>query len=187
MPAPKIDIKFGRRTKALAKFDATFPHIIFAQLVAIGFEPNEAAWVAFFAFNKSTPNASLQDAAKRYLAFEKTSKLIEHFRAEINALKSSNLDNLIAQKVNETGEMDKDSTAMEILRMARSMPDGKERADLMMKYADIKGYKKADEKVDTTRHTMIYLPASCDKCPVLQWVKDNHPKALESNKPDTDV
>lgn len=191
MPNPKLDIKFGKRTRSLAKFDATFPHIIFAQLVALGYQPNEAAWVAFYGCNKLTKNDSLVSKSKQYMELEKTQLMIKHFQDEVAAnsdgKSSLSLDTIIAQKLEETGEMDKDTTALELLRIANTLHDGKEKADLLMKYADIKGFKKTDEKDSGIRHTMMYLPATCDKCPVLRWVQDNHPDALKSAKPKTDV
>lgn len=195
MPAPKLNIKFSKRTKNLSRFDATFPHIIFAQLVALGYQPNEAAWVAFYGFNKLATNDKLESKAKQYLELDKTQELIRHFQDEIARSVANvpagesplSLDSLLSSKLNENGDMDKATLAKELLRNAETLPDGKEKVAVLMQYSALMGYKNTEDKSTTVRHTMIYIPSTCDKCPVLQWVQKNHPDALKSAKPKTDV
>ena len=58
---------------------------------------------------------------------------------------------------------DKEQLARELLSIARSLPSGsKERADIMMKYADLMQMKKDAIEEESTIH--YYLPLSCDKC-----------------------
>lgn len=175
MPAAKIDIKFGRRTKSLAKYSVTFPQIVFAQLVAVGFEPSEAAWVVNYGFNKLVTDEQLVAKGKLTMKSEKITKLIEHFKSELATSDTSEaIDSLIARKISEDGEMGADATAAELLRMAQSMPDGKERADLMMKYADLKGFKKggSDTKADK-KQVAFFLPPQCSTCPCYQYAMEN--------------
>lgn len=188
MPAAKLDIEFSKRTRGLARFDATFPQIIYAQLVAIGYGENESAWVAFYGFNKLVDNAKLERKVEQARRSDKIRALIEYFRKETISLStqgSDAIDALISRKISEDGEMGAEATAAELLRMAQAMPDGKERADLMMKYADLKGFKKAGSEARADkRQVAFFLPAQCSTCPCYRYAMDNgsDSKPLHSSK-----
>lgn len=183
----KIDIPFSSRTKSVAKFKATFPMVLFAQLVADGFNPTEVCWAIKFGFSPQADTAVVDATAKRIMGLDSVKALVDSFKEELGKkrIKKENkaLTQLISQSIVETGELTKEATAMEILRAAQSMPEGsKERIDGFIKYADIMGFKKTDEKDATIRHTMFYLPATCDKCPLVAWLKEHHPEAMERKK-----
>lgn len=187
MAQKKLDIQFSARTKSLAKFKVTFPMVLFAQLVADGYSESEACWAIKFGFSPQADFPAVEATAKRIMGLESVKKLVDNFKEELGKKRAKKenkaLSNLISQTIIETGEMTKEATAMEILRSAKSMPEGsKERIDGFIKYADIMGYKKTDEKDASVRHTMFYLPATCDKCPLVAWTKENHPEAMEHKK-----
>ena len=45
--------------------------------------------------------------------------------------------------------------------------DSKERIEGLMKYADIMGYKRDAEEVDTTESISFFFPLKCNQCPLL--------------------
>lgn len=80
-------------------------------------------------------------------------------------------------EVEEEIEMlDKEEVLRELLRSARSLPNGsKERAEILMKYADLQQMKKDKvEGEDTTVH--YYLPLTCHMCEL----HEKHKKALQN-------
>lgn len=180
MPPSKLDIQFGRRTRKLAGYDAPFPQIVFAQLVAIGFEPNEAAWVCYYGMSKLATQEQVHSKAQTAMKLKKVQELLAHFREELKTT-SVTPDG----EEEETG-MDADQTADEMLRIARTLPDGKERADLMMKYADLKGFKKASGEVKSDKKSVaFFLPVNCSTCPCYQYALENggkDKKPLHSSK-----
>lgn len=194
MGQKKLDIQFSTRTTSLAKFKVTFPMVLFAQLVADGYSPSEVCWAIKFGFSPQADFPTVEATAKRIMGMESVKKLVDYFKEELGKkrIKKENkaLTQLISQEIVEKGEMSKEATAMEILRSAQAMPEGsKERIDGFIKYADIMGYKKTDEKDVSIRHQQSYAPATCDKCPLLKWIKENHPDALarKEMKPKSEV
>ena len=163
--AKKIPSVFGRLTRNLAKFDATFPQIVFAQLIADGFEPREAVWVCFYAFDKNVGEDKLEERAKNVMSIGKVQELIDYFKRE---MRTPSVDSSTDE--DGTPEFGADATAAELLRIANTLPDGKERADLMMKYADLRGFKKAgnDTKVDK-KSVAFFLPVQCTTCPCKEF------------------
>ncbi len=191
MGSKKIDIPFSTRTKSLARFKATFPMVLFAQLVADGYNPTEVCWAIKFGFSPQADTPVVDATAKRIMGMESVQGLVAYFKDELGKSRKKKEDKaltkLISQEIVEKGEMTKEATAMEILRSAQAMPEGsKERIDGFIKYADIMGYKKTDEKDASVRHTMFYLPATCDKCPLVAWLKENHPEAMK-RKPNSSL
>jgi len=71
----------------------------------------------------------------------------------------------IAEKedISMTDAPDKESLAKELWAVATRLPlDSKERADVMMKYADLVGFKK--DVIEESDQIHFYLPLTCDKC-----------------------
>ena len=64
--------------------------------------------------------------------------------------------------------------AKDILRSAKQLPDGKERADLMAKYYDIK--KKIGAADDGKDIVKVWLPLTCAICP---WYQSEAQKAAK--------
>ena len=60
----------------------------------------------------------------------------------------------------------KDEIASMLRTQIERLPDGsKEKADVLMKYADLFAYKKEEKKGDEEDIIRIWMPATCDICP----------------------
>lgn len=148
-------IEFSQKLKQEAKKSKVpVQTLIMADLMAIGYGKADAYNIAYFnnaSFSRER-NKTIRDSITDTDAFD---ELVAE-RSKLNIGKSI------------TGTDDAElmadlDVARDILRSARQLPDGKERAELMSKFYDIK--KKigaADDGKDVVR---IWLPLTCHICP----------------------
>ena len=148
-------IEFSQKLKQEAKKSKVpVQTLIMADLMAIGYGKADAYNIAYFnnaSFSRER-NKTIRDSITDTDAFD---ELVEE-RSKLNIGKS-----IIGT---DDAELMADiDVARDILRSARQLPDGKERAELMSKFYDIK--KKigaADDEKDVVR---IWLPLTCHICP----------------------
>ena len=148
-------IEFSQKLKQEAKKSKVpVQTLIMADLMAIGYGKADAYNIAYFnnaSFSRER-NKTIRDSITDTDAFD---ELVEE-RSKLNIGKS-----IIGT---DDAELMADiDVARDILRSARQLPDGKERAELMSKFYDIK--KKigaADDGKDVVR---VWLPLTCHICP----------------------
>ena len=148
-------IEFSQKLKQEAKKSKVpVQTLIMADLMAIGYGKSDAYNIAYFnnaSFSRER-NKTIRDSITDTDAFD---ELVAE-RSKLNIGKSI----IGTDDAELMADLD---VAKDILRSARQLPDGKERADLMAKFYDIK--KKigaADDERDVVR---IWLPLTCHICP----------------------
>lgn len=148
-------IEFSQKLKQEAKKSKVpVQTLIMADLMAIGYGKADAYNIAYFnnaSFSRER-NKTIRDSITDTDAFD---ELVAE-RSKLNIGKSI----IGTDDAELMADLD---VAKDILRSARQLPDGKERAELMSKYYDIK--KKigaADDGKDVVR---VWLPLTCHICP----------------------
>lgn len=148
-------IEFSQKLKQEAKKSKVpVQTLIMADLMAIGYGKADAYNIAYFnnaSFSRER-NKTIRDSITDTDAFD---ELVAE-RSKLNIGK-----NIIGT---DDAELMADlDVAKDILRSARRLPDGKERAELMSKYYDIK--KKIGAADDDNDVVRIWLPLTCHICP----------------------
>ena len=148
-------IEYSQKLKQEAKKSKVpVQTLIMADLMAIGYGKADAYNIAYFnnaSFSRER-NKTIRDSITDTDAFD---ELVEE-RSKLNIGKG-------IVGTDDAELMADIDVARDILRSARQLPDGKERAELMSKFYDIK--KKigaADDEKDVVR---IWLPLTCHICP----------------------
>lgn len=148
-------IEFSQKLKQEAKKSKVpVQTLIMADLMAIGYGKADAYNIAYFnnaSFSRER-NKTIRDSITDTDAFD---ELVAE-RSKLNIGKSI----IGTDDAELMADLD---VAKDILRSARQLPDGKERAELMAKFYDIK--KKigaADDGKDVVR---VWLPLTCHICP----------------------
>lgn len=148
-------IEYSQKLKQEAKkIKVPVQTLIMADLMAIGYGKADAYNIAYFnnaSFSRER-NKTIRDSITDTDAFD---ELVAE-RSKLNIGKSI----IGTDDAELMADLD---VAKDILRSARQLPDGKERAELMSKFYDIK--KKigaADDGKDVVR---IWLPLTCHICP----------------------
>ena len=140
--------------KKAAKYKVSVQHLVFADLLSIGYSEADAYTIAF------PENAIL--SVQRNIAMRES------------ILKSPRFKKLLEDKSiqhpteDDTMLLDKAETAKMIMKSAMKQPlDSKERIDGLMKYSDLMGYKADGTELDMSKHIQFYLPLKCNQCPLL--------------------
>ena len=148
-------IEYSQKLKQEAKKSKVpVQTLIMADLMAIGYGKADAYNIAYFnnaSFSRER-NKTIRDSITDTDAFD---ELVEE-RSKLNIGKG-------IVGTDDAELMADIDVARDILRSARQLPDGKERAELMSKFYDIK--KKigaADDGKDVVR---VWLPLTCHICP----------------------
>lgn len=137
-------------------YDLEPQDVCFAQLVACGYSEDEACSVIYRPLRQS-----LSTSVKRlYNQKPEIQKLIDSMRADIDALTNRQ----VATAKRRKPVVDKDSVLTELSKQYNLAKEGKERADIMMKIADILQIKKEEDK-DNDKRITYYLPLRCEICP----------------------
>lgn len=154
-----MDVSKNLEDKA-KKYGASVRDLIMADLVGIGYTENDAYAIAY---NGMMPMQVYQIRDAR----EKTLKKAGYKRALSARLEQQGM----SEHLTFDGEdelIDKRKTAKLIMNAALKQPnDSKERIEGLMKYADIMGYKRDTEDVDTTESISFFFPLKCNQCPLL--------------------
>ena len=148
-------IEFSQKLKQEAKKSKVpVQTLIMADLMAIGYGKADAYNIAYFnnaSFSRER-NKTIRDSITDTDAFD---ELVAE-RGKLNIGKS-----IIGT---DDAELMADiDVAKDILRSAQQLPNGKERAELMTKYYDIK--KKIGAADDDNDVVRIWLPLTCHICP----------------------
>lgn len=146
---------FKKQAKTLGVPEA---HIIFADLLSIGYSEYDAYNIAFPENTalSATRNKSIREEIMNTAGFKK----LQEKRAETRKY--------ILPTEPIQGLMDKEETAQMIMRAAMAQPaESKERIDGLMRYSDLMGYKKEDAQEDAVDNINFYFPLKCNQCPLL--------------------
>lgn len=148
--------EYSAKLKADAKkYKVPVQTLIMADLMAIGYGKADAYNIAYASnagFSRDR-NKTIRDSITDTDAFDEL--VTERHRLNASFIDPDNLDDAELM-----ADLD---VAKDILRSAKQLPDGKERAELMAKFYDIK--KKigaADDGKDVVR---VWLPLTCHICP----------------------
>ena len=152
-------MEYSKRLKEEAKkYSVPVQTLVMADLMAIGYTANEAYTVAYQcnATFSQERNITIRDniissAGFNDMVRERSAK---HGRPELM----------------ENDELRSQYSKEEIASMLRAqienLPDGsKEKADVLMKYADLFAYKKEEKKAEEEDIKRVWLPLTCDICP----------------------
>lgn len=154
-----MDVSKNLEDKA-KKYGASVRELIMADLVGIGYTENDAYAIAY---NGVTPMQVYQIREAR----EKALKKAGYKRALSARLEQQGMSEHLPTD-GEDELIDKRKTAKLIMNAALKQPnDSKERIEGLMKYADIMGYKRDTEDVDTTESISFFFPLKCNQCPLL--------------------
>lgn len=147
----------ARLKREAQKYNVPAQTLVMADLMGIGYTENEAYSIAY------SENASLSKQ--------------QNIGIRENIVNAMNFKQLLGDRnVNrftmEQGEGEqkmqysKDEIASMLRTQIERLPDGsKEKADVLMKYADLFAYKKEEKKGDEEDIIRIWMPATCDICP----------------------
>jgi hypothetical protein len=128
--------------------------------MSLGYTENDAYIVAYP--EDAALSVQMQQANKRKI----TSKIT--FQELCEQRRVTNAQTLeFSGNIEEIDLIDNETTAKEILKIARRMPEGsKERGEMFMKYADLT--RKNDAATEEAMDAMqFYFPVKCNQCPLL--------------------
>lgn len=154
-----MDLSSNKKAEA-KKLGCSVNELIFADLLSIGYAELDAYIIAF------PEDAILSVQAKQANKKKIMSKI--SFTELCEQRKISNANTLTFSGNTEDIELiDNETTAKEILKIAKRMPEGsKERGEMFMKYADLT--RKNDTATEEVTEAMsFYFPLKCNQCPLL--------------------
>lgn len=135
--------------------------LLMADLMAIGYTENEAYNIAY------TSNAIL--SKKQNVSIRENITSTPDYEAlvrERQTIIGERLGVPSATTSGSTEQLSKDEVASQLRRQIELLPDGsKEKADVLMKYADLFSYKKEEPKNEEEDVIRVWVPLTCDICP----------------------
>lgn len=148
------------KTKEAKKYGLKASHLVFADLLSLGYMKNDAYMVAFSDMVGMGEHKWKKDRDD-ILANPAFQNMLED-RRKVNACKLE-----FSGDASDVELIDNETTAKEILKIARQMPENsKERGEMFMKYADLT--RKNDQKTEEIADTInFYFPVKCHQCPLL--------------------
>lgn len=140
--------------------------LIMADLMAIGYSKADAYNIAYSTNStlSAQRNKTVRDSIAETDSFD---DLLQKRKERHTGVREEN-------KADDSELMSDIDVARDILRSARLLPDGKERAELMAKYYDIK--KKIGAADDEKDIVKVWLPLTCAICP---WYQSEAEKAAK--------
>lgn len=155
-------MEFSARLKKEAEKNGVPPQtIIMADLMSIGYTEVEAYSIAYSENARLTrqQNISIRENITQSVGFSELVKSRSRASKAKGAAEPQENTNLMPQ-------MTKDEVASQLRAQIDMLPDGsKEKADVLMKYADLFSYKKEEKKSDDEDIIRIWMPLTCDICP----------------------
>ena len=148
-----------RLRKEAEKFKVPAQTIVMADLMSIGYSANEAYEIAYSenAVLSKQQNISIRENIIQAVGFNDILKR----RKRIADVKTA-----APQGDDAAPQMTKEQVAAQLKTQIDMLPDGsKEKADVLMKYADLFAYKKEEKKGDDEDIIRIWMPLTCDICP----------------------
>ena len=154
-----MDLSSSKKAEA-KKLGCTLNELVMADLISIGYTENDAYLVAYP--EDAALSVQMQQANRRKIASKITFQELCEQRRVTNA---QTLE--FSGDIEEIDLIDSETTAKEILKIARRMPEGsKERGEMFMKYADLT--RKNDAATEEAMDAMqFYFPVKCNQCPLL--------------------
>lgn len=148
------------KTKEAKKYGLKASHLVFADLLSLGYMKNDAYMVAFSDI-VGLGEYKWKNDRDEILANPAFQNMLED-RRKVNACKLE-----FSGDASDVELIDNETTAKEILKIARQMPENsKERGEMFMKYADLT--RKNDQKTEEIADTInFYFPVKCHQCPLL--------------------
>lgn len=138
---------------------------VMATLVAVGMSERDAYYSVINKNSQSTEDYDMGQL-RRILSDNAYCYLVNELEKQYKKIAKRNKQEQEEQDDMQTtdGLLTKDDVARELLKTAKSMkPGSKERAEVMMKYADLLQMKK-DEVKDEEHLVHFYLPLTCRDC-----------------------
>jgi hypothetical protein len=156
----------AKAKQLMRTYELDLEDVMFAQLVANGYGEQEAAQVIY-----QPLKMSLATFARKKMEQKSGIKLlIDNIKADEERAQRR-IDELLATvdskgkgKGKSKASFDKDRIIEELHVQYERAKDGKEKAEIMMKIADIMQVKKEEAKEEDKRLT-YYLPLRCEICP----------------------
>lgn len=146
----------ARLKKQAEKYNVPAQTLVMADLIAIGYSENEAYNIAY-SENASLPkqnNITIRENITNAIGFK---NLLGERTKAIRGTQGGTVTR---------EQMSKDEVASQLRAQIDLLPDGsKEKADVLMKYADLFAYKKEEKKADEEEIIRIWMPLTCDICP----------------------
>lgn len=148
----------ARLKKEAQRYNVPAQTIVLADLMIIGYTENEAYTIAYSenaAFSKQQ-NMSIRENITRSPTFMQI----------LDDRKGSRNVSVTPAEGTSSEQMSKDEVAAQLKRQIELLPDGsKEKADVLMKYADLFAMKKEEKKGEEEEVIKIWMPLTCDICP----------------------
>lgn len=151
-------IEFRRELKKL-NVDAAL--LACADLIALGYKDVDAYMLLF----QDELKLNLPEKQRRVIIDKKfaSAKFKKLLADRINRVKES----AIPVELDEVELIDGDEVAKEILRSAKAAPKGsKERADLFLRYDEIRQRNTVEPKQEETEEPHFFFPIKCSQCPL---------------------
>lgn len=133
--------------------------IVMADLMAIGYTENEAYSIAYSenAALTKQQNISIRENVVNAVGF---ADLLRERTRQIKGVAP------IGGPKDVKAQLSKDEVASQLRAQIELLPDGsKEKADVLMKYADLFAMKKEEKKAEDDEIIRIWMPLTCDICP----------------------
>jgi len=150
------------KTKEAKKLKVSTSELVFADLLTIGYSEEDAYVIAFH--SDKNLNQEKKEAVIRSIVENPRFKQFRDTRRKKNAGFLS-----VTNEAADLELLSAEDVAKEVLLAAKQQPAAsKERADLMIKYNDIRNENKHEINDPSTDPVQIFLPLACEKCPLLQ-------------------
>lgn len=166
--------------RELKKLDVDAALLACADLIALGYNDIDAYILLF----PDELKLNLPEKQQRVIIDKKfsSSKFKKILEARITRVK----ENAIPVKLEEIELIDGDEVAKEILRSAKAAPKGsKERADLFLRYDEIRQRNTVEPEQEETDAINFYFPIKCSQCPLFAKLNEVlHKDVGEKVRPD---
>ncbi len=153
-------LSFRRELKKLNNMPEQY--LILADLMAVGHDALDAYIIAY-PENRTYQEKQNKAILENILGSARFKKLLDARKSRIKEGIATPVS------IDEIENIDKEEVAKEILRTAKAFPvDSKERADLLLKYADLRSAIEQPEEDNPTDSINFFFPLKCNQCPLLQ-------------------
>ena len=165
-----MELSSAKRMEA-KKLGVTVQELIMSDLLSIGYGEVDAYIIAY---PEDAALSLMMQQANRKKITSRT-KFVE-LCEQRKVLNSNTL--AFSGDTSDIELIDNEMTAKEILKIAKTMPEGsKERGEMFMKYADLT--RKNDAATDEAMDAMqFYFPVKCNQCPLF----DSYNTFMRENK-----
>lgn len=154
----------------MAQYDLCMEDVGFAYMMANGFSPQEACQIIYHPIGKSLATTATMTMKKKpgievlmNNIKEDYERAIKRSEALLGGVSETNKATAKVRK-KKAGSLDKETVLEELNIQYQKAKDGKEKADIMMKIADILQVKREEDKAEDKR-LVYYLPLRCEICP----------------------